>query len=102
MEVLACRQCGGQVPLGDGDSLTCPFCGAAVEVPAAHRELRDAERRDAAARSQAAELFARYGKKPSPILRILAVLFHPVFLILDGFFVMLFLAMLAVMFVGQL
>lgn len=67
-----------------------------------HRALRDAERRDASARGKATALFARYGKKPSLLLRVAAVLFHPIFLLLDGFFIMLFLAMLAVMFFGQL
>jgi LSD1 subclass zinc finger protein len=102
MEILACPACGGQVPLGDADVVPCPFCGAPVELPEAHRALRDAERKDAAARTDAAALFARYGKKPSLPLRIAAVMFHPVFLILDGFFIMLLLAMMAVIFIGQL
>jgi LSD1 subclass zinc finger protein len=97
MEILACPACGGQVPLGDGDVLTCPFCHGRVELPQAHRELRDAERKDAAARGNASELFARYGKKPSLPLRIAAVMFHPIFLILDGFFILLFMAMMGVL-----
>jgi LSD1 subclass zinc finger protein len=102
MEILTCPACGGQVPLGDGDTLPCPFCHAPVELPPEHRALRDAERKDAAARQEAADLFARYGKKPSPLLRAAAILFHPVFLILDGFFILLFVAMMGVIFVGQL
>jgi LSD1 subclass zinc finger protein len=102
MEILACPACGGQVPLGDADVVPCPFCRVPVELPEAHRALRDAERKDAAARTEATALFAHYGKKPSWPLRIAAVLFHPLFLVLDGFFILLFLAMIAVMFVGQL
>jgi LSD1 subclass zinc finger protein len=97
MEILACSACGGQVPLGDGDSVTCPFCNAQVTLPEAHRALRDAERKDAAARTKAAELFKRYGKRPSLPLRIAAVVFHPIFLILDGFFLLLLVSMLGVL-----
>jgi hypothetical protein len=102
LEILTCGACGGQVPLGDGDVLQCPFCQGKVELPPAHRELRDAERRDAAARTQAKELFAHYGKKPSLLLRACAILFNPWFLLLDGFFLLLLVFMIGYLFLGQL
>ncbi len=40
VQPLACGKCGAAVPLGEGDSVVCPFCAAAVPVPENIRELR--------------------------------------------------------------
>jgi hypothetical protein len=89
VEILRCAACGGAVPLGDGESVRCPFCAVEVAIPAAHRALRDAERADAATRGNAEAYYARLAAPPRPFIRALArpnvslafVLLSPVLLI---------------------
>jgi uncharacterized Zn finger protein (UPF0148 family) len=70
LEVLLCAKCGGPVPLGDGDSIKCPYCGTLNEVPEDHRRLRDAERKLSSERVQAQELYRRLGTPPGIVLRV--------------------------------
>lgn len=102
LEILQCAQCGGEVALADGDSVSCPFCHTAVPIPPAHRELRDAEQKEARGRTRASELYARWGGKPRLALRVAAVMFHPIFMLMYGLFLFLMVAMLAIMFIGNL
>jgi DNA-directed RNA polymerase subunit RPC12/RpoP len=89
VEILRCAACGGAVPLGEGDAARCPFCAAAVPIPAAHRALRDAERADAATRGDAEAYYAKLAAPPGAFIRALGrpnvslafVLLSPVLLI---------------------
>lgn len=51
--VLRCESCGSPVPLRDGDDTVCARCDRSVPIPAAHRQLRDLDRADTAARAEA-------------------------------------------------
>jgi uncharacterized Zn finger protein (UPF0148 family) len=73
VDILRCKECGAPVALGDGDHVKCPFCAADVAIPAEQRDLRDAVRADAAARTRAAELYAEVGTPPSLFLRVFTV-----------------------------
>ena len=68
LEVLRCGQCGAPVPLGDGDRVPCPGCGAQVEVPEPYRVARAAARLDAEGQA----LCARLGAPPGTLQRMLA------------------------------
>src|SRR5262249_9454141 len=70
LEVLLCVKCGGPVPLGDGDSIRCPYCDTQNEVPEDHRRLRDAERKLSSERGPAQELYRRLGTPPGIVLRV--------------------------------
>jgi predicted RNA-binding Zn-ribbon protein involved in translation (DUF1610 family) len=74
VELLACPACGGAVPLGAADTVSCPYCRAEVPVPPAHRALRASEAEYTARRSEARALFRRLGKPPSwPVRALVSV-----------------------------
>jgi LSD1 subclass zinc finger protein len=73
LEILRCPHCSGAVPLGDGDTVPCPFCSTVVTVPPAHRALRDAERRDAATRTDAARMYQKLAAPPNPFFKLLGL-----------------------------
>lgn len=50
---LGCSSCGRPIALGEGDTVTCTFCGSDVQIPPAYVDLRAAARLDDVARSQA-------------------------------------------------
>lgn len=67
---LACGQCKGPVPLCEGLATTCPHCKAVVELPEAHRALREADAARAAADTELAALFARLSRPPGRFVRV--------------------------------
>jgi DNA-directed RNA polymerase subunit RPC12/RpoP len=71
VSVLRCSSCGAPVPLGAGETTTCSYCSASVEVPEAHRELRAAERRYNEKRGAAQALLRKLGRPPSLFVRFL-------------------------------
>ena len=81
--VLHCTSCDAPIPLGDGDVATCPFCKAAVAIPAEQRAVRDATRADAAARVRAEALYREVGRPPSLVFRVFARV-SPIFLLFGG------------------
>jgi WD40 repeat protein/DNA-directed RNA polymerase subunit RPC12/RpoP len=66
---LPCPSCGAAVPLGDGDTVVCPYCNTTVPIPKVHRELRATRRQELANRRQAEEAFAQLGTPPGPLMR---------------------------------
>lgn len=70
---LSCSACGGAVPLVAGERTTCPYCAAAVEIPAAYRELRDAERTLDADQREGHALALALARVPSAPVRMLAM-----------------------------
>lgn len=69
--ILECASCGASIPFGDGETLSCAYCGAASEVPEEHRALRAAEREYNQHRDEAHRLLRRLGKPPSWLVRFL-------------------------------
>jgi hypothetical protein len=70
VEPLTCPACSGGVPLVDGDATTCPYCGARVVIPAAHRQVRDAMRARETNRAALEAQYRRIGKPPGLLLRV--------------------------------
>lgn len=76
------------MPLVAGDRTACPFCAAEVEIPAAYRELRDAERALDAEHREGHELALQLAKVPSAPVRMLAMFDSAAFLWLGlGFWI---------------
>src|ERR1044072_7917004 len=71
-QVLTCKGCGAPVPLGDADSIACPYCQQAVTIPPEYRALRDVEREAAAKRTEAHKLFKTLRHPPGWFLRLWA------------------------------
>ncbi len=69
LEILRCPTCNAPVPLGGGDDVACPYCGASFPVPEKHRALRDAERRRASERDEARALYDTLGHPPGALAR---------------------------------
>lgn len=69
---LHCPGCGSAVPLGDGDTLTCPYCRASVSVPESYGTLRAATRIAEADRVRVEAAYATLGAPPGPMLRFWA------------------------------
>lgn len=67
---LQCRNCGSHVPLAPGDTVPCPACAKAVEVPVEYRALRDSEASAAKARTDAQQLYRALGTAPSAFWRL--------------------------------
>ena len=75
LEVLHCKKCDAPLALGDADSVTCPSCGTANELPAAYRDLHRARVADAAARVRAEHVLRGLDRPPSAAVKILARIF---------------------------
>lgn len=69
LKPLSCAACGGMVPLGDGNEVTCPYCQQPVPIPPDYQMLRDAARQQAQAREAVNKAYERLGKPPGPLLR---------------------------------
>lgn len=70
LQVLTCRGCGAAVPLGEGDTVDCPYCQTTVVIPQDYRALRDVEGETAAKRTAAERLFKTLGHPPGLLLRM--------------------------------
>ena len=93
LHVLQCPQCGAPLSLGSGETTSCAQCRSTVEVPAAHRALRDVARAESAANREAARLFEELGRRPSRMARLVGLVFHPIALLFFGGSFMLLLLM---------
>lgn len=77
---LSCGQCGGPVPLADGERTSCPFCAAGVEIPEAYRALRDVGRDSEGDLREGRRLARALGKVPHPLVQSLAMFDSALFL----------------------
>jgi len=84
------------VPLVAGDATDCPYCQKRVEIPAAYRELRDAEAKRVESDSAARQLYAELARRPAWILRAIQGWFSWVALAL-GVYPAMFIASAAVL-----
>ena len=69
VQPLLCGACGGQVPLAEGNSEPCPFCGAMVPIPETYRVIRDANRISDGDRAKVHAAYKRLGTPPGLLLR---------------------------------
>ncbi len=69
VQPLKCPNCNGPVPLGEADTVSCPFCGQSVAIPPEHIALRKAEGQRANLEAELTELYAGIGKPPGLLLR---------------------------------
>jgi hypothetical protein len=72
LQVLSCEACGAAVPLGEGDTVDCPYCQTTVVIPNEYRDLRDIERDASGKRTEAQRLFKTLGRPPGWFLRMWA------------------------------
>ena len=66
LKPLECPKCDAAVPIGDGNTTKCPFCGGEVAVPAEYITLRDADEHQRKARAEAVELLGQLAQ-PMPL-----------------------------------
>lgn len=64
LEPLRCTHCNAAVPLLDATRFSCPYCKAAVTVPAAYRELFVVHERELAVRHQLEQRFVAVTTPP--------------------------------------
>lgn len=69
LEHLGCVQCGAVVPLTDGESTRCAYCGATTPLPATYRALSATLFSSAEDREITEALYRRLGDMPGPVLR---------------------------------
>ena len=69
LKPLLCPSCSAPVPLGEGDAVACPFCGATVAIPESIRRVRALHRVAEADRARIEALYHRLGAPPGPMLR---------------------------------
>ncbi len=72
LQILSCQACGAAVPLGEGETVECPYCQTTVAIPDEYGALRDVERETAAKRTEAQRLFNTLGRPPGWFLRLWA------------------------------
>jgi len=66
LKPLECPKCDAAVPIGDGNTTKCPFCGGEVAVPAEYIALRDADEHQRKARAEAVVLLGQLAQ-PMPL-----------------------------------
>jgi LSD1 subclass zinc finger protein len=74
LEPLCCAHCNAAVPLLDAKQFTCPYCKAAVHVPAEYRELFAVHERELATRHQLEQRFVAVATPPRRRVDVAAVL----------------------------
>ncbi|HEY2745066.1 MAG TPA: hypothetical protein VGL86_10605, partial [Polyangia bacterium] len=74
LSVLTCSACAAPVPLSRDAEARCPFCGAAMAMPAAYRAALDVAEREVAADALTHQAFATLGRPPSALMRAMATL----------------------------
>jgi DNA-directed RNA polymerase subunit RPC12/RpoP len=68
---LCCVGCGAAVPLAEGASVRCAYCGAETPIPPTHLGLQAAHRAFAQNRDLARQLYGELGRPPSWLTRAL-------------------------------
>lgn len=67
---LLCGACGSAVPLSDADRVTCPSCGAKVEVPESYRALARSHRELVADHAKLQAAYQALGEPPGRLLKV--------------------------------
>lgn len=79
---IICGECGGAVPLSEGDSIKCIYCNASVEVPDSYRRGSEAKARLAHIRDRAKSFLHQLGRNPGKVEVLIAKIPSYVFFVL--------------------